>query len=64
MARPALSEFLALAAEGTYARAPVSTEIMADFITPIEVMRKMKKKKKMKIGMNQLKKKKIKLIMK
>ncbi len=42
MARPALSEFLALAAEGTYARAPVSTEIMADFITPIEVMRKMK----------------------
>ena len=42
MARPELSEFLAYAREGTYARVPVSTEIMSDFITPIEVMRKMK----------------------
>ncbi len=40
--RPDLDEVMALSKEGKYRRVPVSCEILSDFITPIEALRKMK----------------------
>ena len=41
--RPTLEECVALAAEGSYGVIPVSTEILSDTTTPIEVLRILKK---------------------
>lgn len=40
--RPSLEEVLQYAAEGEYRRIPVSTEILADLYTPIQILRKLK----------------------
>lgn len=40
--RPAYDEVKEIAAEGKYRRVPVSTEILADAVTPIEVLRRLK----------------------
>lgn len=42
MIRPELDEIKAIAAEGKYRRVPVSCEMLSDFITPIETLRKLK----------------------
>ena len=40
--RPSLEEVLQYAAGGEYRRVPVSTEILADLYTPIQILRKLK----------------------
>ncbi len=42
MLRPSLEEVKSIAASGQYRRVPVSREILSDFITPIEALRRMK----------------------
>lgn len=42
MIRPSLEEVRAYAAQGEYRRVPVSTEILSDLYTPMQVLRKLK----------------------
>ena len=42
MIRPSLEEIRAYAAQGEYRRVPVSTEILSDLYTPMQVLRKLK----------------------
>lgn len=42
MIRPTLDDIRTIAESGEYRRCPVSTEMLSDFVTPIEVLRKMK----------------------
>ena len=40
--RPSLDEVQQYAADGVYRRVPVSTEILSDLYTPMQVLRKLK----------------------
>lgn len=42
MIRPSLDEAIAISRQGDYHRLPVSCEMLSDFITPIEVLRKLR----------------------